>query len=248
MSGLTLGPMSFSAKLEDFDGAVMRLSNGAETGLTLDPSYAARSGGSTPVEDVALTDPIGEDLRKGQELSEMGSAAVTAATALAAVSAYFGVKTQQETLKTQALQMEFKASAYDQAAAQAQNQSYLIIESGKDEISRRGMRAGQERAAQIANAARRNVVISAGSSAEVRASMEIARQMEARSININTLRQANAMRTQALDARNAAESARLSARIARKQASDKLIPALAMGSAAAQMYLNTMARPQFWER
>ena len=245
MSGLTLGPMSAAT------GAVadlINLSGGEQTGITVDPSFAARAGGSTAIEDVTLNDSIGKDLAEGQKLTEIGATAVTAATALAAVSAYFGVKTQQETLKTQALQMEFKASAYDQAAAQAQNQSYLLIESGKDEISRRGMRAGQERAAQITNAARRNVVISAGSSAEVRASMEIARQMEARSININTLRQANALRTQSLDARNAAESARLSARLARKQANNKLIPMLAMGSAAAQMYLSTATRPQFWER
>tara|TARA_S200002703_G_scaffold160089_2_gene176898 strand:+ start:10947 stop:11579 length:633 start_codon:yes stop_codon:yes gene_type:complete len=160
----------------------------------------------------------GDDLATAESNIFAGQALAWASTGLAAVQGFFSAQTKQQTLKRQANNLEFQGTQADQMARVAEDQALLLIESGNAEISRRGMRAGQEKAAAKVNAARRGVKLSAGSSAEVRASMEIVRQMDARTIRTNTRRGAAMARRKAVNARNQAAAYRVSAENARDQA------------------------------
>lgn len=153
----------------------------------------------------------GEDLAGAKQNKLMGQIASWSAVGLSAAAGYFSALTKTQTMKTKALALEFQGTQLDMQARDYEDQALLIIESGNSEISRRGMQAGQERARAIVNNARRGVRLAAGSSAEVRASMEIVRQMEARTIKTNVRRQAQQARRSALNSRIAAGAARVSA-------------------------------------
>lgn len=150
----------------------------------------------------------GDDMAEAKFNQQVGEVAGWAAVGMSAVAGFFSAQTKQQTLKTQALQAEFAGTQADLQARDYEDQALAIISSGNAEISRRGMQAGQERGRQLVNSARRGVRISAGSSAEVRASMELVRQMEARTIRTNVRRQAQQARRAALNARLKAAAAR----------------------------------------
>lgn len=153
----------------------------------------------------------GDDFAVAKSNKLMGEIASWSAVGLGAVAGYFGALTKRQTLKNKAMALRFQGTQLDMQARDYEEQAMLLIESGNDEISRRGMQAGQERSAAIVNSARRGVLLAAGSSAEVRASMEIVRQMEARTIRTNVRRQSQQARRAALNARMSADAARVSA-------------------------------------
>jgi hypothetical protein len=155
-----------------------------------------------------VTQTAGDDMAEAKFNQQVGEAAGWAAVGMSAVAGFFSAQTKQQTLKTQALQAEFAGTQADIQARDYEDQALAIISSGNAEISRRGMQAGQERGRQLVNSARRGVRISAGSSAEVRASMELVRQMEARTIRTNVSRKAQQARRAALNARLKAAAAR----------------------------------------
>jgi hypothetical protein len=174
----------------------------------------------------------GDDMAEAKFNQQVGEVAGWAAVGMSAVAGFFSAQTKQQTLKTQALQAEFAGTQADLQARDYEDQALAIISSGNAEISRRGMQAGQERGRQLVNSARRGVRISAGSSAEVRASMELVRQMEARTIRTNVRRQAQQARRAALNARLKAAAARGTAANLRG-AAKAISPALvALGGAA----------------
>lgn len=155
-----------------------------------------------------VTQTAGDDMAEAKFNKQVGEVAGWAAVGMSAVAGFFSAQTKQQTLKTQALQAEFAGTQADLQARDYEDQALAIISSGNAEISRRGMQAGQERGRQLVNSARRGVRVSAGSSAEVRASMELVRQMEARTIRTNVRRQAQQARRAALNARLKAAAAR----------------------------------------
>jgi len=155
-----------------------------------------------------VTQTAGDDMAEAKFNQQVGEVAGWAAVGMSAVAGFFSAQTKQQTLKTQALQAEFAGTQADIQARDYEDQALAIISSGNAEISRRGMQAGQERGRQLVNSARRGVRISAGSSAEVRASMELVRQMEARTIRTNVSRKAQQARRAALNARLKAAAAR----------------------------------------
>lgn len=155
-----------------------------------------------------VTQTAGDDMAEAKFNQQVGEAAGWAAVGMSAVAGFFSAQTKQQTLKTKALQAEFAGTQADLQARDYEDQALAIISAGNAEISRRGMQAGQERGRQLVNSARRGVRISAGSSAEVRASMELVRQMEARTIRTNVRRKAQQARRAALNARLKAAAAR----------------------------------------
>lgn len=175
---------------------------------------------------------VGEDLAEAEWNQKVSKIAGWSAVGLSAVAGFFSAQTKQQTLKNQALSLEFAGTQADMLARDYEDQALTIISSGNDEISRRGMQAGQERAKQIVNTARRGVMLAAGSSAEVRASMDIVRKIEARTIRTNVRRQAQQARRAALNARLKGRMARLQAENLRG-AAGAISPALvALGGAA----------------
>jgi hypothetical protein len=174
---------------------------------------------------------LGEDFAIAEENKGMGQALAWSAAGLAAVTGYFSALTKRQTLKNKAVSLEFQGTMADMQARDYEDQALLLIEAGNSEISRRGMQAGQERAQAIVGSARRGVLLGAGSSAEVRASMEIVRRMEARTIKTNVRRQSQQARRAALNSRLSAQAARVSAQNARGAASAVSPGLVALGSA-----------------
>lgn len=197
-------------------------------------------------------DPLGVDLggasayAAGRELAlqqawdKRGSLLTGAAAGIASIGKFFSQQLETLQAETAAMKSEFKASAFDRAASAELERVHLITEKTKEDISFRSMQSGSEKAQQRVNTARRGVLASAGSSAEVRASMELMRQIDAQTININGVRQANAARMQAQNYRSSAEAARVSAQNLR-QTNRGVTPYLVSLGAGAQQYMASSA-------
>jgi hypothetical protein len=81
------------------------------------------------------------------------------------------------------------------------------------------MRYAQEKAAQRTSTAAGGVVVGTGSSAEALASTELAKKLDARAINLNSLGQVSAARARSVNASNESLLARASARNLSRSAS-----------------------------
>lgn len=135
-----------------------------------------------------------------------------------AIGAFADAQNSKNQLKTQALSAEFEATMAAQDARAAEKDAQAILEAGQTEIGRLGQRYAQEKAAQRTSAAGAGVRVGTGSSAEALASTELAKAIDARTINQNTLQQVNAARTRGTNARNASLLAGVSARNLRRTA------------------------------
>lgn len=159
-----------------------------------------------------------------------GAALAAGGALLQTVGAYYAVRSQQEQAKSQALTADFEASMAGISARQAEIDAASVLEAGRQEVSLRGLQAAQEKGAAKASAAARGVVGNAGSAAEVRASIEIARRIDALTINRNSLREAANLRRQAQNARTSGALSRVLAANLRRSAST-MTPGLAAGAA-----------------
>jgi hypothetical protein len=163
-----------------------------------------------------------------------------AAAGVASIGKFFSAQLERQQAKSAAMKKKYAASAFDQAASGENERVHLITEKVKQEISYRSMQSGSEKAQQRVNTARRGVLASAGSSAEVRASMELMRQIDAQTININGVRQANAARMKAQQYRSSAAAARAEAHNLR-QTNSGITPYLVSLGAGAQQYMASSA-------
>lgn len=178
-----------------------------------------------------------ESLADGKKWLTTGGHLIVASSAIAATGAFFSAQLKQQQAKADAQKLEFQAYEFEQAASAATEDAHLLIEAGKDEVSRMSAKVTGAKRQQVAQAGRRGVIAAAGSSAEVRASMEIMRQIDAKTINLNTERQANKRRMEAVNLRNRALMARTSA--ANLRDTDKIAPYLSALTAAGSQALNT---------
>ena len=181
---------------------------------------------------VNLNLSAGDDMAEAKWNKSVGKTLGIAAVGLQAVAGFFAAQTKQQTLKGKALDAEFAGTQLDMQASDFEQQALMMISAGNAEVSRRGMQAGQERARAVVNSARRGVVAAAGSSAEVRASMELVRKMEARTIRTNARRQAQQARRSALNARMRARASRTTAANLRGAANAINPGLIALGGAA----------------
>ena len=177
-------------------------------GIRLDPLQDPTAVG-TGVNDPNST--TSESLADGKKWLSTGGHLIVASSAIAATGAFFSEMVKRQQAKAQAQKLEFQAYEYEQAASAATEDAHLLIEAGKDEVSRMSAKVTGAKRQQVAQAGRRGIIAAAGSSAEVRASMEIMRQIDAKTINLNTERQANKRRMEAVNLRNRAMMARTSA-------------------------------------
>ena len=178
--------------------------------IRIDTGYLAQD----PLGGNVLNDPnntASENLLQGQNWVKGGQTIAAASAGVAAIGAFFSEQLKRQQAKADAQKLEFQAYEYEQAASAATEDAHLLIEAGKDEVSRMSAKVTGAKRQQVAQAGRRGVIAAAGSSAEVRASMEIMRQIDAKTINLNTERQANKRRMEAVNLRNRALMARTSA-------------------------------------
>lgn len=142
-------------------------------------------------------------------LSDAGGGAQLGGMLLQAVGTYYGVRSQQLSMRSAAMNEEFQASMANLNARQAEREAQSILEAGQQRQSIEALARGQEiasyRAAQGASGA------TGASGVEVLASLQLAKELDQRSLRLQTTAAANAARSQAVDFRNRADLARTSA-------------------------------------
>jgi hypothetical protein len=119
-----------------------------------------------------------------------------------AVGGYFAAKSQQYQDKSQALNLGYEA---DMAAINARSAEYSAestLEAGKSQIAQLTMQEGQQKAAATATMAAHGIRLGMGSSAEISASQDIVKDINAYTIDANATRAAAQDRTQATSFRN----------------------------------------------
>lgn len=113
-----------------------------------------------------------------------------------AVGSFYAAKTAQYQAKSQALNMQFQSDMAKSNARQAEYQAQQILFAGERQVGQYTMRAGQAKASAQASLAARGIQAGVGSAKEVIASMDIMKETDALTINANTVRAAEAARTQ----------------------------------------------------
>ena len=156
------------------------------------------------------------------------SVAMSVAGALnSAIGGFYAAKSQQYQLKSQALNAEFQAGMASINARAQEIEAQSVLRSGQQAIGMATMRAGQEQAARRASLGARGVAAGVGSTREVAASAEYAKQLDVFAINTNAVQAAEARRMQAVNYRNQAAMGRMTAQNLRSGASS-----ISPGSAA----------------
>jgi len=119
-----------------------------------------------------------------------------------AIGSYYALKSQENQLKSQAMNLEFK-SAMDKINAQVmETQAQGIMFQGERQGAMVGLRAGQVKAKARSSMAGRGIQLGEGNAAEVIASTDLMKEVDMLTVNANTVRAAEAARTQAVNFSN----------------------------------------------
>lgn len=153
-----------------------------------------------------------------ESMATLGLWTTIAGSALQTVGSYYSVKSQANTMKSQALSLEHQASMSAINARAAEQDAQAITEAGQQQIGQVSAQYGQVKATERASTAARGIQAGVGSASEVQASIELAKQTDIYTINSNAVRAASAARTGAVNARNEALLAGVSATNMRKTA------------------------------
>lgn len=113
-----------------------------------------------------------------------------------AIGAYFSAESQKNQLKMQAQNQRFQASMARINARGAEFTAGQITQAGQEQSGRYTMQAGQARSSAVASMAARGIRGGVGSSGEILGSMDLIKEIDKLTINANTVRQAEAARTQ----------------------------------------------------
>lgn len=117
--------------------------------------------------------------------------------------------------ESSASNLEFNANMSDLNAKQMENQAQWSMLTGQRQIGQLTMRAGKIKSAQRASQAARGIVAGVGSAAEEIATTDLAKEMDAITINVNATRAAESARVQTVNFENQSLLARTSAKSAR---------------------------------
>lgn len=117
--------------------------------------------------------------------------------------------------ESSASNLEFNANMSDLNAKQMENQAQWSMLTGQRQIGQLTMRAGKIKSAQRASQAARGIVAGVGSAAEEIATTDLAKEMDAITINVNATRAAESARVQKVNFENQSLLARTSAKSAR---------------------------------
>ena len=134
------------------------------------------------------------------------------AAVVKSVGAYYDAKTQQYQLQSAAITADYEASVAGINARQFEQQASDTFRAGQQAIGQRTLQGGFARSSQQAAQGARGIVGGVGSAGEVIASGDIVTEIDVMTLNSNSVRAANQSRMQAVDQRNRADFARLSAR------------------------------------
>jgi len=125
--------------------------------------------------------------------------------------AQFGMESDAIKYEAQALSDDYSASMSDINARQAEKEAQSILESANQGIGWLTAKVGQEKEAFKTQAAARGVVLGDGSTAEVVASMDLIKEMDAMTMKVNAVYASGQKRAEVVQYQNNAEFARMSA-------------------------------------
>jgi hypothetical protein len=181
--------------------------------------------------------------------TEVGDAMTAAGIAMQVVGTYFAVEAMKDQAKAQESALRHQQTLAGMNASAAEGEALFQLWAGDREQAQSGLRYAAIKASAKAKIASSGVRVGTGSAAEVLASIEYAKETDRISININTVRAANATRQQASNYRTRASAlgvAAGNARLASKQ--DSILPALGSAVGGLGRFAQSYAKNQREER
>lgn len=145
------------------------------------------------------------DLNKSftTEMKSMGPILGISGAINGAIGSYYAAQSQMNQLKSQSMSMEFKAAMDKINARQAEVTAEGIMFAGERQGATVGLRAGQVKAKARSSMAARGIQLGEGNAAEVIASTDLMKEVDMLTVNANTVRAAEAARTQSVNYSNA---------------------------------------------
>ena len=138
------------------------------------------------------------------EMKSMGPILGISGAINGAIGSYYALQTQMNQLKSQSMSMEFKAEMDKINARQAEVNAQGIMFAGERQGANIGLRAGQVKAKARSSMAAHGIQLGEGNAAEVIASTDLMKEVDMLTVNANTVRAAEAARTQSVNYSNAA--------------------------------------------
>jgi len=158
------------------------------------------------------------DVAPYSSLATLGTITQIGGGVLGTIGAIGAAEAQRGALQSQALSMEFENNISAINARAAERDAAAVLEAGRQETMFADLRAAAAKASDKVSFAARGVRVGAGSAAEVAASTEFARQLDRRTITLNSVRAANTAKLQAVNERVRGSVAAASARNLRASA------------------------------
>lgn len=121
-----------------------------------------------------------------------------------AIGSYYSAKSQQYQLQSQSMTMDFQKSMSQINARQAEFQAQTILQSGERQAGQLTMKYGKAKGARRASTAAAGISLGVGSTAEVEASQDIAKEIDALTINANAVRASEEARLRGVGFQNQA--------------------------------------------
>lgn len=166
-----------------------------------------------------------------------------------AVSSYYAAEASRYDARSTALALEHQSRVSQLNARAAEAEAESILEAGQSEVARVGREYARLQAETNVSTAAHGVQAGVGNAAEVSASIELARQIDALTINRNAARAAASARMDSVNNQNQSLFASIGARNARRTARS-INPYLAAGTALVSGgagVANTWTQNQRWQ-
>lgn len=154
---------------------------------------------------------IGGSAGSAAGLGPFGLILGAAGAVMGSIGSYYSAFSERYQLESEALNKDFEASIAGVNAASAELDAQAALQVGKSEKSRLTLGYGQTKATSRVRQAAGGLQAGVGSSAEVQSSTEVAKELDALTVERGALRAAGASRTRAVGFRNQAALARVSA-------------------------------------
>lgn len=160
------------------------------------------SGKSTLLGGDVSAPTTGANTGSATMLSNVGGVLAIAGAINGAIGSYYAAQNQKYQLDSQASSMQFQSSMSQINARQAEFTAQNILLAGERQIGQLTMRAGKIKSATRAAMAANGVVLNEGSAAEVQGTQDLMKEIDTLTINSNTVRAAEAARTQKVNYQN----------------------------------------------
>ncbi len=181
-------------------GAFMGVGGGITAGLS-PVDIGGASGASAGASAGAAAGGESAGLLSTEGLATIGTGLLIAGVVSGAINSFYAASTARYQLKSQQLALEFQKTAANINARRLETEAQSVLLSGQRQIGQYTMRAGAQRGAAQASLAAQGVQAGVGSAAEIMASGDTIAQIDALTINANTVQAAEATRMQATQQR-----------------------------------------------